>query len=146
MSAAIKSLQPHLMKLRRNSSLDKEDGDINVSPLIDVVFILLIFFIVSATFVTLPGVEVSRPKVQSSKSLQKNSVLLALSNKNQIYHSGQIVQLSEVPKLIRAAIKDKNKPVVIQVDRWADATHLTKLISAAKKVASSVSIATLKTK
>ena len=49
----------------RSKSLDDEqDGSINVSPLIDVVFILLIFFIVSATFVSLPGVEVVRPDAQ----------------------------------------------------------------------------------
>jgi biopolymer transport protein ExbD len=132
------------MKLRRRSSMEDEDSAINVSPLIDVVFILLIFFIVSATFVTLPGVDVSRPKVQNASSLQKNSVLFALSEKSEIFHSGEIVELSEVSPLIRLAIKDKDKPVVIQVDKWADATVLTKLVSEAKKVARSVSLATLK--
>ena len=132
------------MKLRRRSSMEDEDSAINVSPLIDVVFILLIFFIVSATFVTLPGVDVSRPKVQTASSLQKNSVLFALSEKSEIFHSGEIVELSEVSPLIRLAIKDKDKPVVIQVDKWADATVLTKLVSEAKKVARSVSLATLK--
>ena len=132
------------MTLRRRSSMEDEDSAINVSPLIDVVFILLIFFIVSATFVTLPGVDVSRPKVQNASSLQKNSVLFALSEKSEIFHSGEIVELSEVSPLIRLAIKDKDKPVVIQVDKWADATVLTKLVSEAKKVARSVSLATLK--
>ena len=132
------------MKLRRRSSMEDEDSAINVSPLIDVVFILLIFFIVSATFVTLPGVDVSRPKVQNASSLQKNSVLFALSEKSEIFHSGEIEELSEVSPLIRLAIKDKDKPVVIQVDKWADATVLTKLVSEAKKVARSVSLATLK--
>ena len=124
--------------------MEDEDSAINVSPLIDVVFILLIFFIVSATFVTIPGVDVSRPKVQNASSLQKNSVLFALSEKSEIFHSGEIVELSEVSPLIRLAIKDKDKPVVIQVDKWADATVLTKLVSEAKKVARSVSLATLK--
>lgn len=132
------------MKLRRRFSMEDEDSAINVSPLIDVVFILLIFFIVSATFVTLPGVDVSRPKVQNASSLQKNSVLFALSEKSEIFHSGKMVELSEVSPLIRLAIKDKDKPVVIQVDKWADATVLTKLVSEAKKVARSVSLATLK--
>ncbi|MDA8774989.1 biopolymer transporter ExbD [Opitutales bacterium] len=132
------------MKLRRRSSIDDEDSAINVSPLIDVVFILLIFFIVSATFISLPGVDVSRPKVQNASSLQKNSVLFALSEKSEIFHSGEIVELSEVSPLIRLAIKDKDKPVVIQVDKWADATVLTKLVLEAKKVARSVSLATLK--
>ena len=105
---------------------------------------MLIFFIVSATFVTLPGVDVTRPRVEKSTSLQKNSVLFALSEKNEIFHAGKSVQLNEVAPLITQAIKEKEKPVVIQVDQWADATLLAKIVSAAKKVAPSVSLATLK--
>ena len=132
------------MKLRRRSNMDEEDGAINVSPLIDVVFILLIFFIVSATFVTLPGIDVSRPKVQNATSLQKNSVLFALSDKSEIFHAGKKVKLFEVSPLISQSIKGKDKQVVIQVDKWADATVLTELVSEAKKVSHSVSLATLK--
>lgn len=132
------------MKLLRRGTKDEDDSTINVSPLIDVVFILLIFFIVSATFVTIPGIDVSRPEVQKASSLQKNSVLFALSDKSQIFHSGVSVELSEVSDLISQAIKDKDKPVVIQVDKWADATVLAELVSVAKKVAPSVSLATFK--
>ena len=132
------------MKLLRRGTKDEDDSTINVSPLIDVVFILLIFFIVSATFVTIPGIDVSRPEVQRASSLQKNSVLFALSDKSQIFHSGVSVELSEVSDLISQAIKDKDKPVVIQVDKWADATVLAELVSVAKKVAPSVSLATFK--
>ena len=61
---------------RRNRQLESNESDaINVSPLIDVVFILLIFFIVSATFVTLPGIEVTRPQAFTGKALEKNAVI-----------------------------------------------------------------------
>ena len=123
---------------------DQEDESINVSPLIDVVFILLIFFIVSATFVSLPGVEISRPNAQTAKSLQKNSILFAVTEEDLIYHGGTEVQLTEVPTLIEAASKDRNKPVVIQTDQWADAALLAKVIAQARKKAPSVSIATRK--
>lgn len=129
---------------RSRSLEDQEDGSINVSPLIDVVFILLIFFIVSATFVSLPGVEISRPNAQTAKSLQKNSILFAVTGEDLIYHGGTEVQLTEVPTLIEAASKDRNKPVVIQTDQWADAALLAKVIAQARKKAPSVSIATRK--
>ena len=132
------------MKLRRRTAVEEEDGGINVSPLIDVVFILLIFFIVSATFVTLPGAEIIRPRVEKESSLQKNSVLFAISSKDQIFHAGEVVELSEISLLISQAVQDKEKPVIIQVDQSADATILAKLVSEAKKVAQSVSLATLK--
>lgn len=126
--------------------MEEEEDGINVSPLIDVVFILLIFFIVSATFVTLPGVDVSRPRVENAVALQKNSVLFALSESNQIFHAGESVRLADVPPLISEAIKERDKPVVIQVDQWADASILAKLVREAKKASPSVSLATLKTK
>ena len=140
--------QPCPIQMRlygRSKSLDDEqDGSINVSPLIDVVFILLIFFIVSATFVSLPGVEVVRPDAQTADSLKRNSILFALSTEDKIFHGGEEVQLPEIPRLIELGSKDRNKPVVIQTDQWADATLLAKIILEARKIAPSVSIATRK--
>ena len=123
---------------------EQEDGSINVSPLIDVVFILLIFFIVSATFVSLPGVEVIRPNAQTAESLMRNSILFALSNEHKIFHGGEEIQLEQIPVLIERSSKDRNKPVVIQSDRWADAALLARMIQESRKITPSVSIATRK--
>ena len=134
------------MRKRIKSADDEGNESINVSPLIDVVFILLIFFIVSATFVSLPGVEISRVRTETAKSLERNSILFALSEKDEIYHGGKKVKLQEVPALIEKASKDRKKPVVIQVDQWADATIMAKLVAEAGKNSNSVSIATRKPK
>ena len=125
-------------------SMDRIDQEINVSPLIDVVFILLIFFIVSATFVSVPGIEVNRPKVQTATSLQRNSILFALSNENQLFHGGQKIQLDEMGTVIENSDKKRDKPVIIQVDQWADASILAKVVAQARKSRSNVSIATRK--
>ena len=125
-------------------SMDRIDQEINVSPLIDVVFILLIFFIVSATFVSVPGIEVNRPKVQTATSLQRNSILFALSNENQLFHGGQEIQLDETGTVIENSDKKRDKPVIIQVDQWADASILAKVVAQARKSRSNVSIATRK--
>lgn len=121
-----------------------ETDSINVSPLIDVVFILLIFFIVSATFVTLPGIEVTRPLAVTGKALQKNAVIFALSGENEIKYAGSTVQMEEIPGLVEQASRVSGKPVVIQVDQWADASVLAKMVAEARKKASEVSIATRK--
>ena len=125
-------------------SMDRIDQEINVSPLIDVVFILLIFFIVSATFVSVPGIEVNRPKVQTATSLQRNSILFALSNENQLFHGGQEIQLDEMGTVIENTDKKRDKPVIIQVDQWADASILAKVVAQARKSRTHVSIATRK--
>ena len=119
------------MSLRRRRVEEEGSESINASPLIDVVFILLIFFIVSATFVTVPGVEVKRPAAQTAKSLQKNSVLFALSERDEIFHAGKRVSLEEIPHLIEIASKNRPKPVVIQVDKWADASLMSKIVEKA---------------
>lgn len=129
----------------RSRNIENSEADaINVSPLIDVVFILLIFFIVSATFVTLPGIEVTRPQAVTGKALEKNAVIFALSGKNEIKYAGSSVQLEEIPGLVELASKDKGKPVVIQVDQWADASILAKIVAQARKKSAVVSIATRK--
>ena len=121
--------QSHCPMKRRNRQLESNESDaINVSPLIDVVFILLIFFIVSATFVTLPGIEVTRPQAVTGKALEKNAVIFALSGENEIKYAGSTVQLEEIPTLVEQASKDRGKPVVIQVDQWADASILAKIV------------------
>ena len=132
------------MKIRNRHTSDSVNQEINVSPLIDVVFILLIFFIVSATFVTLPGIEVTRPQAVTGKALEKNAVIFALSGKNEIKYAGSSVQLEEIPGLVEQASKDKGKPVVIQVDQWADASILAKIVAQARKKSAIVSIATRK--
>ena len=132
------------MKNIPRRSMDRIDQEINVSPLIDVVFILLIFFIVSATFVSVPGIEVNRPKVQTATSLQRNSILFALSNENQLFHGGQEIQLDEMGTVIQNSDKKRDKPVIIQVDQWADASILAKVVAQARKSRSNVSIATRK--
>ena len=131
----------------RSRNIEHSEADaINVSLLIDVVFILLIFFIVSATFVTLPGIEVTRPQAVTGKALEKNAVIFALSGKNEIKYAGSSVQLEEIPGLVELASKDKGKPVVIQVDQWADASILAKVVAQARKKSGVVSIATRKPK
>ena len=132
------------MRVRHRSIENTEADAINVSPLIDVVFILLIFFIVSATFVTLPGIEVTRPQAVTGKALEKNAVIFALSGENEIKYAGSTVQLDEIPGLVEQASKDRGKPVVIQVDQWADASVLAKMVAQARKKSADVSIATRK--
>ena len=135
------------MRLYGRSRLleEQDDGSINVSPLIDVVFIL-IFFIVSATFVSLHWCSNLPPNAQTAESLERNSILFAISKNDQIFHGGKEVKMKEIPSLIEQASKDRSKGVVIQTDQWADAALLANVIAEARKIAPSVSIATRKPK
>ena len=86
------------MKINHRRNADRVDQEINVSPLIDVVFILLIFFIVSATFVSLPGIEINRPRVETAKSLNATPSF-CVSNENQLFH-GEMIKLEDITQVI----------------------------------------------
>ena len=96
-----------------------QTGDINVSPLIDIVFILLIFFIVTTVFVEETGVEVQKPRATSANLLEKSSILIAITANGQIVYDGQEIGLRGVGGVVKRLLKKTNMPVIIQADRKA---------------------------
>ena len=132
------------MKLRRRLLKQKEAESINVSPLIDVVFILLIFFIVSASFVKVPGEEVVRPRTVTADSLEKNAVLFALTADNSLHYAGEKINIDQVRSLVEDLRREVDAPVIIQVDQEADASRLAQVAREGKKAGATVSIATRK--
>ena len=132
------------MKLGRKVLKREEIESVNVSPLIDVVFILLIFFIVSASFVKTPGVEVNRPQARSANDLQKNSILFALANDGLFHYGGEPLPLSGVQPLVERLRREVDVPVVIQVDQDADGAQLAQVIRQAILAGAPVSVATRK--
>ena len=94
-------------------------GDINVSPLIDIVFRLLIFFSVTTVFVEETGVEVQKPRATSANLLEKSSILIAITANGQIVYDGQEIGLRGVGGVVKRLLKKTNMPVIIQADRKA---------------------------
>ena len=85
--------------------------------MIDCVFILLIFFIVTTVFQKPPGVEVSRPEARLGTVLEKNSVLLAVTAENKVFHGGEQVGVNGVQNVVRPQLlENEDMPVIIQGD------------------------------
>lgn len=94
--------------------------EINVSPLIDIVFILLIFFIVTTVFVEETGVEVQRPQAASASDLEKESILIAITAEGKVVYGGREVGVRGVRGVVRRLMKqDKEMPVIVQADKSA---------------------------
>ncbi len=94
--------------------------EINVSPLIDIVFILLIFFIVTTVFVEETGVTVQRPQAASAEDLEKESILIAITAEGKIVYGGREVGVRGVGGVVRRLIKrNKEMPVIVQADKAA---------------------------
>ena len=131
------------MKQSRFSERPSQQG-INVSPLIDMVFILLIFFIVAAVFVEEPGVKVERPLTMTAEKLEKNSILIALTQDNEIFYGGDNIGMEGIRPLVRRLLRVKEMPIILQVDKDADGDVLVRLIEEARVAGGKLSIATEK--
>jgi biopolymer transport protein ExbD len=124
---------------------DASEGGIDMSPMIDCVFILLIFFIVTTTFVEESGVDVDKPEAASSVRLAKNSMIFALTDKGEVWFDSHVVGIGAVRSLVSRKMLEEQVPVIIEVDQAASAGKLTRLIDEAKLGnAPIVSIATRK--
>jgi biopolymer transport protein ExbD len=132
-------------RFRDSSSEDSGDPGIDLSPMLDCVFILLIFFIVTTTFVEETGVEVDKPQAASSVQLEKTSILIAITAKGEVVYGGREIGVGGVQTLVKRMVQKEDVPVIIQADREAAAGVLVRVIDEAKLAgATKVSIASLK--
>ncbi len=110
----------------------EDDVGVDMSPLMDCVFILLIFFIVTTTFVEETGVEVDKPQAASSVQLEKMSILLALTEKGEVVYGGREIGISGVQPLVKRMLQKEDVPVIIQADAAAKSGLLVRVIDEAK--------------
>jgi len=99
---------------------DNDNVAIDLSPMIDCVFILLIFFIVTTVFVEETGVEVRKPDASASVPLERNSILLAVTKDNQVIYGGRDIGVAGVGPTVRRLLLQEQAPVIIQADREAN--------------------------
>ncbi|MEP9409831.1 MAG: biopolymer transporter ExbD [Candidatus Brocadia sp.] len=126
---------------------DSMETGIDISPLIDCVFILLIFFIVTTTFVEETGIEVDKPQAASAIRLEKTSILIALTDKGEVVYGGREIGISGVQPLVKRILQKDNVPVIIQADAAAQSGLLVRIIDEAKLAgATRVSVATSRPK
>jgi len=132
-------------RFRSLSSDEGGEAGIDISPLIDCIFILLLFFIVTTTFVEETGVEVDKPQAASAVQLEKNSILLALTDKGQVVYGGREIGIAGVRPLVARMLQKEKIPVIVQADQAVPSGLLVRVIDEAKLGgAEKVSLATQK--
>ncbi len=105
------------------------EDDVNLTPMLDVVFILLIFFIVTAQFIREPGVEIDRLEVNNKERQSPLGILVAIDSNSEIYMNKKVVSMSEVGFRIRELREDNPKGrLVVQADANAQAGVLIDLM------------------
>lgn len=134
-------------RFRQMAPDDTNESGIDISPLMDCVFILLIFFIVTTTFVEETGIEVDKPQAASASRLEKTSILIALTEKGEVVYGGREIGFSGIQPLVKRMLQKEDIPVIIQADTAAPSGMLVRIIDEAKLAgAVKVSVATRQTK
>ena len=120
--------------MRKNNLYQEEESEeINLTPMLDVVFIMLIFFIVTATFIKAPGEDVDRPDTTTADKQEDAAILVAITAADEIW----IDRKKRDPKTIKTvleALKAENPKgsLVVQADEESTNETLVKVLEAAK--------------
>lgn len=108
---------------------ENEDTDVNVTPLLDIVFIMLIFFIVTATFIKEPGVEVTRPPADTAEQQRLVSILVAIDSDNRIWINRKETPVDQVRLAVERLRRENPRgSAVVQADNDAHAEYLVDVL------------------
>lgn len=115
-------------------STEEEESAIDLTPMLDVVFIMLIFFIVSASFVKEAGIDVNKPEATTAVKKERANILVAIDSNNQIWINKRQVD----PRSVRANIErlhaeNPQGTVVIQADKDSRNERLVQVMDAARE-------------
>ena len=118
---------------RRRRARGEEDSEVNLTPMLDVVFIMLIFFIVTASFVKEAGIDVNRPDAATAEKKERGNILVAITSNGQIWIDKRQVD----PRALRANIErlyaeNPQGSVVIQADKESRNGLLVQVMDAAR--------------
>ncbi len=110
------------------------DTDLNIAPLIDVVFLLLIFFMLSSHFVTQPGIKLSLPSATTAKLHSEENIIIFITKDNDLYLNEEKVNLENLTDKLRAKLnKSSKKTVIIKADEKIDLGLAVKVMDIAKQ-------------
>jgi biopolymer transport protein ExbD len=106
-----------------------DDEDVNVTPLLDIVFIMLIFFIVTSTFIKEPGVQVQRPDAETAEEQRLVSILVAVTGENEIWINRELVPMEGVRAAVERIRRENPKgSAVMQVDSAAHSRYMVEVL------------------
>ncbi|KPQ23407.1 MAG: biopolymer transport protein ExbD [Halomonas sp. HL-48] len=104
------------MRRRRSMENASESNEVNLTPMLDVVFIMLIFFIVTTSFIKESGIEVNRPESSDASPRPDAQVLVAVSPEGAVWVDGRAIDAHRVGEEV-AGMLSEDGSVVIQADR-----------------------------
>ncbi len=106
------------MRLRHRLELEHGLTQLDIAPMIDIIFQLLIFFLLTSSFIVQPGIKVNLPKAVTSEVIQERSLVVLVTGENLVYLDDRLVTLEELRGRLTKAAKER-APMLIKADRGA---------------------------
>jgi biopolymer transport protein ExbD len=119
--------------MRRHEVEAEEESEVNITPMLDVVFIMLIFFIVTASFVKESGIDINRPDAATAERKERGNILVAITESGQIWIDRRQVDIRAIRANIeRLHAENPQGAVVIQADQESKNGLLVRVMDAAR--------------
>jgi biopolymer transport protein ExbD len=119
--------------MRRHGIEAEEESEVNITPMLDVVFIMLIFFIVTASFVKESGIDINRPEASTAERKERGNILVAITESGQIWIDRRQVDVRAIRANIeRLHAENPQGAVVIQADQESKNGLLVRVMDAAR--------------
>ena len=117
----------------RRRARQEDESEVNLTPMLDVVFIMLIFFIVTASFVKEAGIDVSRPPAAESEKKARGNILVQITATDQIWVDGRQVDPRALrPNIERLHAENPQGSVIVQADQESENGLLVQVMDAAR--------------
>ena len=121
------------MRMRRHHSTADKEAGIDLTPMLDIVFIMLIFFIVTSSFIKESGISVKRPSAASAAEQPKGNILIAVSADGEIWIDRKQVDIRAVRAAVeRLRVDQPDSTVVVQADKDARSGLVIRVMDQAK--------------
>jgi biopolymer transport protein ExbD len=92
--------------------------ELNMAPLIDIVFLLLLFFMLSSSFARPSGIKITLPAARTAKTQPKTALVISINEDNKIYLNGRKVNLMDLLKVLKEEVKGvRRKSLIIRADK-----------------------------
>ena len=130
------------MRFKGRMELEYGLKQIDIAPLIDIVFQLLIFFMLTSSFIMQPGIKVNLPKAVTSEVVKFENIELLITGENVTYLNGQVVTMQELKTLLKQAAK-REQTILIKADKRASLGRVVEIWDLARDLGiSQINIAT----
>ncbi|PHZ85014.1 ExbD/TolR family protein [Paremcibacter congregatus] len=119
--------------MRKHAAKQSDDAEIDMTPMLDIVFIMLIFFIVTASFLKEAGIDINRPDASTAVKADKANIMIAVSEKNEVWMEKRRVDVRAVRANVeRLRAENPEGSVVIQADVDAKAGVVMEVVDAVR--------------